>query len=289
MKSLKIIGAQRSANAFILLLFCAAFTKAMAQDTTKFQQNSFQSASWSRFSLHAGGFISSNNSGVVLGSQQLGAGIQIDVEDALGLETSTLVFRVDADYRFGKRSKHSASFGYFDVRRNANKVLEKEIEIGDETFPIGTEVSSQFDLTIIRAKYGYSFFQDKRVSLGGTFGFYIMPLSFSVKALGLDEQSTHFVAPLPLLGFYTNFRITDKLYLNQSIEFLYLSISNFTGKITDFNFALEHRTFSHFGFGAGINLNGIDISVEDESSPLDFVGKINMEYSGLLLYGKYYF
>lgn len=274
---------------FAILLVFSLKLKAIAQDEKASQQHTIQGSSWERFSVEAGGFISYNSSGIVLGSQQLGAGLQIDIEEALGLETSVFVFRANSNYRFGKTKRHSAALGYFDIGRNAKKVLDKELEIGNEVFPIGTELSSQFNLTIIRAKYGYSFFQDDRVSLGGTFGFYIMPLNFSVKALGLEEQSTHFVAPLPLLGLYTDFRITDKLYLNQSIEFLYLSISNFTGRIIDFNFAIEHRTFSHVGFGAGINLNGIEISVIDEGSPLDFVGEINMAYSGFLLYGKYYF
>lgn len=272
-----------------VLLFFSVSLSTTAQNNKATQGDTFQNPSWERFSVEAGGFLSYNSSGIILGSQQLGAGLQIDIEEALGLETSVFVFRANSKYRFGKTRRHSAAFGYYDIRRNARKVLEKELEIGDETFPIGTELNSRFDLTIIRAKYGYSFFQDERVSLGGTFGFYIMPLSFSVRALGFEEQSTHFVAPLPLFGLYTDFRITDKLYLNQSIEFLYLSISNFTGRVTDFNFAAEHRTFSHFAFGAGINLNSINISVEDENSPLGFVGKINMAYSGLLLYGKYYF
>lgn len=247
------------------------------------------SDTWSRFSIDAGGFITSNSSGIVLGSQNLGVGLQVDMEEALGLETSTLALRFNAKYRFSKSKRHSASFSYFDVNRSAVKVLQQDLEIGDEVFPIGTEISSDFDLTIIRAKYGYSFFHDDRISLGGSFGFYIMPISFSVKAPNFNEQSTHFTAPLPLLGLYSDFKVKNKLYFKQSVEFLYLTILNFSGQIVDVNLALEHKTFAHFGFGLGANLNNINIQVTNEDSPLNFVGKVRMGYSGLMLYGRFYF
>lgn len=251
--------------------------------------HSSDSATWNRFSIGAGGFISSNSSGILLGVQQLGTGIQINLEEALGLETSTLVLRLNAKYRIGKNRRNSVVFGYFDVNRTAKKVLSEEIQIGDEVFPIGTEISSKFDLIIIRAKYGYSFFQDDRISMGGSFGFYIMPIRFSAKALNYNEQSTQFIAPLPLVGLYTDFKIKNKLYLKQSLEFLYLSVQNFSGRIMDLNIAVEHKTFDHFGLGFGVNINSLNISVTDSRNYFDFIGKINMQYSGLMLYGKYHF
>lgn len=244
---------------------------------------------WERFSVSAGGFVSANSSSIVLGIQQLGTGIQIDLEDALGLETSTFVTRFEAKYRLGQYRKHVFSIGYFDVYRYATKVLNEEIQVGDVTFPVGTEVSSKFDLTIIRAKYGYSFIQDERISMGASFGFYIMPITFSAKALNFKEQSTKFIAPLPLIGLYTDFKVKKNLYLKQSIEFLYLRIQNFSGRILDYNLLLEHKTFTHFGFGIGANLNGLNLSVTETGNYLDFVGKIGMQYSGIMLYANYYF
>ena len=43
---------------------------------------------WERFSFNLGGFITSLNSEVRIGVEQLGAGIVVDVEDALGLDSS---------------------------------------------------------------------------------------------------------------------------------------------------------------------------------------------------------
>ncbi len=242
---------------------------------------------WDRFSVSLGGFMAGYNSGITLASGQLGLGVQIDIEDALGLNTNQFAFRGSAIYRFGKKLKHSASVGYFGIARNSRKFLNEELELGDNVFPIGTEINSKFDLTILRAKYDYAFFQDDRVSLGASFGLFIMPVNFSVQANNNNEQKAKFTAPLPLLGLRSDFRINKKLYLNQSVEILYLSVSNFTGSILDLNVAVEHKTFEHIAFGIGVNANKININIENEDSPIKFFGDIKMDYTGLLFYAKY--
>jgi len=247
-----------------------------------------QSGDWDRFSVSLGGFLASYNSGISFASKQIGLGVQIDIEDALGLESTQLAFRGNAIYKFGKKQNHSASFGYFGIVRNSTKILEEELELGGVIFPIGSEVKSKFDLTILRAKYDYAFFQDDRVSLGASFGLFIMPVGLTVKANSSQEQITQFIAPLPLLGLRSDFKITEKLYLNQSVEILYLSFSNFTGSLLDLNVALEHKTFDHVAFGLGFNSNRLNINIRNPDSTVDFFGDIKMDYTGLLFYGKYY-
>ncbi len=244
--------------------------------------------SWDRLSVSFGGFLASYNSGITLGSKQLGVGVLIDIEQALGLESSQFAMRGSAKYNFGKTLKHSITLGYFGIFRNAKKVLEEELDLGGEVFPIGTEITSTFDLAIIRTKYDYAFFQDDRVSLGASFGLFIMPVSFTVIAFNNQDQSTKFTAPLPLIGLRSDFKISEKFYLNQSVEVLYLSVSNITGSLLDLNVALEHKTFDHVAFGVGINSNRLNINIKNPDSPISFFGDIRMDYTGILFYAKYY-
>ena len=241
-----------------------------------------------KFSISLGGFLASNNSGITLGSQQLGLGIIIDTEDALGLETSSFVFRTNANYRFGNRRRHSLVIDYFSINRKSNKVLLEDIEILDQIYIAGTEISSKFYTSIIRAKYDYAFLLDNRVSLGASFGFFIMPLSFSIDSAGYEGKATDIIAPLPVLGLRSDFSISKRLYLKQSAELLYLKFSNFTGSIVDINISLEHKTFKHFGFGLGINTNRLNISGQGEDYPfLKLFGDISMDYTGMFIYASY--
>ncbi len=245
---------------------------------------------WERFSVSFGGFLSNYNSGISIGSERLGIGIHIDLEDALGLKTAAFAFRGNTNYRFGKKMKHAVSFGYFGVYRNSHKVLQTELEIGNIVIPVGSEINSSFDLSIWRAKYDYSFLQNENVSLGVSVGLFIMPIKFSVKTLHFEEQATDLVAPLPVIGLRSDFLITEKLYLRQSVELLLISIDNFQGRILDLDIKVEHQTFEHISFGLGINSNRLNIKAKGDTYPnIDFFGEIGMEYSGIYFFAKYHF
>ena len=96
----------------ILLTFSLIFysQKSSSQSQAADSENRIESLAqtsqvWNRFSVSLGGFLATYNSGIILGSKQLGLGLQIDIEDALGLKTTTFAFRGRVDYKFGK-SKH---------------------------------------------------------------------------------------------------------------------------------------------------------------------------------------
>ena len=77
---------------------------------------------WDRFNIKLGGFVTSLSSNVRIGSPT-SVGVDIDLEDTLGLESSQSVFRVDALYRFGQSSRHVVDFSYLDLRRDATKIF----------------------------------------------------------------------------------------------------------------------------------------------------------------------
>ena len=71
---------------------------------------------WEKYSVSLGGFISSLNSSVRFGSSSLGTGVDVDLEEGLGLDASTTVFRVDALGRYGDDKKHRVDFSFFLLR-----------------------------------------------------------------------------------------------------------------------------------------------------------------------------
>jgi hypothetical protein len=285
---LQKVGYKLILNFILISLFVTPIT--IAQENISDNKPDTLNYSWERFSFSLGGFLSGLNSDIQLGSQQVGLGVTINVEDALGLETSTLVLRSEMEYHFGKRRHQTARLGYFSLFRDARKVLDSEIEIGDETFPVGTEVTSKFNLRIFKGTYDYSFYMDERVKLGVSIGLFIMPISFSTSALGLSEEVADFIAPLPVFGLGANFAITPKLYLKQSFEILYLKISTFKGSISDLNIRFEYNPWKHFGFGLGLNAYRLNLTAyNDNSAFLDFKGTVKTSYTGILFFGKYYF
>jgi hypothetical protein len=262
-------------------LYCQTDTLAQQVPLIKENKNGFENE---RFSLGLGVFYSADNAGITLGSKQAGLGIVYDLEDALGLNTSSFVFRGDASLKFGKRHRSAVVLNYFGINRSATKTLDADLELGDTTYPLGTKLDSKFYLSVIRAKYEYTFLQDDRVSLGFSAGLYIIPLSFSVKSGSSEEQSSAFTAPLPVFGLRSDFLITKKLELKESVELLYLKIDNFSGSILDLKLAVEYRASKHFGFGLGINSNKLSVAALGEDYPaIDFFGTVKMDYTGAFL------
>ena len=274
----------------LLLVAFFACPLARAQEYNSDIKSDTITYSWERFSFRLGGFLAGLNSDIQLSSQQVGLGVNINVEEALGLESSAFVFRSELAYNYGKRRRSNTRIGYFGLFREASKVLETEITIGDQNFPVGTEVNSQFNLQIFKGTYEYSFYLDERVKLYASVGLFIMPISFSTSALGFSEEAFEFIAPLPVLGVGASFAITPKLKFKQSIEILYLKISNFKGGISNINVMMEYNPWKHLGFGLGLNSYLLNIEAFEESdSFLNFKGTVKTGYTGLLLYGKYCF
>lgn len=274
----------------ILITLLMLAELASSQDTVVIYKERDQAFKHVKYSGRVGVFIADMKSDISVSSEKIGAGITINVEDILGLQTNNTVLRANFKYAISKNYKHSVLFGYFGFFRKAKKVFEREVEFGDVIYPIGTQMSSRFDMQIFKLLYGYSFFKDKRIDLGISAGFYIMPISFELHAFGFKNQTSDFVAPLPLIGLYSSFSITPKFHITQSLELLYFNAFNMKGGITNLDIGLEYKPLKHIGVGISVNSFQVDFSVlELKESVLDFQGTVRTGFVGFVFYGLVYF
>ena len=171
---------------------------------------------WEKFSINLGAFISSIDSSLRIGVN--GIGVDIDVEELLGLDNEQTVFRADAIWRFSQNRRHRFDLRWFSYNRSSTKTVIDSFEVetpGGSIIPIpaGTTVSSSFDLDIFKGAYSYSFFQDDRIDLGISLGLYVMPIKAGLSAAGLVDvsESASFTAPLPVIGLRTDIAITPQV------------------------------------------------------------------------------
>ena len=252
---------------------------------------------WEKMSVTFGFFLTSFQSDVALTGS--GAGVILNLEDILGLDTATGQFRLDAHYRAWRR--HHFHFGFYDLSRTADKTLE--VSIPEVEIEAGAFVQSNLDITIYKAAYSFSFWNDDRLDLGAGLGFYVMELAaglnvFAEGSVGgeggsvaeqvLAEDTT---LPLPVFGLRGSVAITKRVFLKQSVEFFYISLSGFEGLLLDTNLALEGHICRFFGLGAGFNFLRVDIEGDGGTGFLGggWDGKLNFDYTGIFLYGKFFF
>ncbi len=266
---------------FISIMFCKPATA---------ESNDTADQPWERFSFKLGWYFATLDTSVRLGSERLGAGIEIDVEEALDMETSTSAFKAETLYRFGSTNRHQFSLAYLDFRRDATKRLGRDVEWQGKTYFIGTTVESSFNIKMPKATYGYAFFQDDRISISGSLGLYVMQIEAGISADGIGRTEEDITAPLPVIGLKLDLAITPKLFLKQSAEIFYFEYENFKGGLYTTNLALEYNAWKNVGFGIGYDIFKLAIEAEGEDYPeIDFFGKIEFAYTGLFIYSKIYF
>jgi len=247
---------------------------------------------WEKGFLRFGGYIAAFNSDLGFGIDG-GPSVAIDGEGTFGLDSSLTVLRLDGAYRPGKSRRHQVDFTYAAYHREGKKTLSEEIDLGDQTIPLGAEVSSIFNFDIIRSTYTYAFLQDDRMRVAMGLGIYVVPLEY-----GLDVETSggrsaiegaEVTLPLPAIALRAEFQLVPKVYLNIEANFMYLAISDFTGSLMDNTIGVEYRPWKHFGLG--LAYSGMAVAVEQESSSSDypgsdFVGSVDVQFNGLFLYGK---
>src|SRR5262245_23300769 len=195
---------------------------------------------WAKHGLILGGYLAAYDTSVRFGSQALGTGIELDLEDALDVDTSTQNLRFGGFWRVSDNLRHTISLDYNTSKRTASKTLTEDVTIGDTTYPAGQTVSSETKLGIIRAAYGYSFVLDERLDLSARVGVYTMPMSFKFNGLAGTEKDD-FTAPLPTVGVKADIAITPSLFLRQSMDLFYIKYGDFTGQLTDISLGLEYQ------------------------------------------------
>jgi hypothetical protein len=273
-------------------LLCSVLLLAIALVQPVYAADDFEGP-WERFSVSLGGFGALSSSDVRIGTNVLGAGIDIDVEELLGVSTSQTSARLEALYRIGEKRRHRVGLSYFAFRRDGTFVAQEDFEEGDIKIDQGDTVDTVYNTDILKLDYAYSFFMDERFNLAVSGGLFVMPIEFEIRASpGGETSQTEITAPLPVVGFNFDYAISPKWILKQSLELFYLEYGNYRGGIFDSRFNVEWNVWEHWGFGAGLESfrMAVEATDADEDVPgVNFIGKIKTSYIGLSLYARYRF
>jgi hypothetical protein len=268
----------------VALFLVLAPVSSLAADNTTYN------LPWEKFSIQGGAFFAGLNNKVTVGSE--GAGVAVDLEQALGLDTQNTVFRLGTLYRIGEKRRHRVDLDYLYFNRTASKTVGEDIVVNDNIITAGTKVETTFNYQIIRAAYSYSFFQDDRMDLAASIGLFVMPIKFELSASGLGSRQGdfNFTAPLPALGLRGDFAITPRWFLRTNLDFFWLEYQSFKGMLVDSRVAVEYNPWEHFGFGLGFDNFRLALEAKDKDYPgVDFQGQIKSQFMGVQLYARYFF
>ncbi len=273
---------EKTVIGFLMILVCLHFpASGFAEDWIKPGEE--------RLKLGAGVFFPSFGTKLRVDSDTIGAGTEVDLEDDLGFSSSETTFWAGGYWRFA--AKHRLSAGYFQFDRDASATAGTDITIGDEIYPAGASLDSNFKIQVLPISYAYSFLKREKFELAGTIGLNWTKVDFDVSgsaSLGDKDPDANVSAdasvPLPLIGLLFDYHFTPKWSAGLHGEVFWLNIDadsfGFSGTLINLRLSTEYWFFNNVGLGAAINWFSLDVDVNDG----DWRGILDYQYWGPQVY-----
>jgi hypothetical protein len=155
-----------------------------------------------RFDFMLGAFLPAFNSDVQVDGET-GEGDRVDLGNDLGLDQDETGYIVGLQWRF--KEKHRLGFTYSNFTLNGERVIDEEITIRDEVYPINATLRTEQKLEIIPITYSYSFINNEQHEFAATAGIHWTSVTLSLRGSTDDgsfeaSSSANADLPLPLFG-----------------------------------------------------------------------------------------
>lgn len=202
----------------------------------------------------------------------------------VGLDDQSVSPFFAARWRFADRWRFDFTFDSVDV--DGNRSVSREINFGFLTIPINDEAESSLQIRNYSASIGYSFHKDERSELGARFGLTIMDAAFSLSwrlnGMSLGTQNADVVGPIPTLGLYGTYALSNRWTIDGSVDGLAGSLGNYSGHYLVATANLTYWIDDAFAIGVGYRY--VDGKLEHEGSSI--TKAVEIEYSGPVVKGS---
>jgi hypothetical protein len=241
-----------------------------------------------RFKFVAGWFLPAFDTDVRVddsGSQ----GDDVNLGDDLGLDQDQSGALVGFEWRIAERHRLSASWSSFS--QSATRVIDEQITIDDEIYPIDAEIRSKWTIDLIPITYSYSFLKSESNELAATFGIHWDKISLKLSGSSSlnDEDLTATTdssadLPLPLIGIRYDHHFSENWSAGVgaslfSIEFGESELDA-RGSLANLRAYTEYRFRGRYG--AGLAIDSFKLTIDADKS--NWTGEYNYDYWGPQLY-----
>ncbi len=218
-----------------------------------------------RFSLTAGALAADFETNARVDSEVTGGiGTEIGLERDLGLEESRTLQRFGLQWQPFRR--HELAAMHFSAPRSGFAQIDRQIEFGDQTYPVQAEVTTELDLDYTSVTYTFWARRSERDGLGISIGAAMLAFDASVVAnsngtAAISERVNSDV-PVALAGLQGRVALTDRLHLEGSAATLpRVTIEGYTGDALTANARLEYRPLPWLGIGAAYSYFRLNVDV----------------------------
>jgi len=186
-------------------------------------------------------------------------GVEVDLEDVLGVSDEKSTMQVDATIRLAHY--HRLELGYFELGRQSTMVLPADLVIGDTSYPAGTTVATGVETSVLKATYSYSLMRDAQKELAITGGIHFSKFSATIAADGVNQaERTSADTPLPVVGVKGSLFLGEKTTIGANIQVFRTKFDRYRGALNHATLDVQYQISDAISIGAGYNFYGMKLT-----------------------------
>lgn len=224
-----------------------------------------------------------------------GSGTDIDVEEVLGVPSTTLQPRVAFRWRPGEegRGRHEIEAGFLRAVRSGERTLSDTISVGDTIFAAGAPVEAQVRSSQAFLTYRYALIANETTQIGPAVGlgavFFRTEIAALVDGPGGErevdyEQTRKITGPTGSLGVYGRFRFGERWYLEPDLRAVYLELGDIKAGVLELGAAgryfVSRTVAAELGYGFGWYKVEVDKTDSGGILSPDFLGEVKYQVNG---------
>jgi hypothetical protein len=167
---------------------------------------------------------------------------------------------------------------------DGDRTVSRNIDFGFITIPASATAESALRIRNYSGFFGYSFIKDEQSELGARFGLTVMDAEFSLQGTAsvsgvttsTVKQKANVVGPIPTLGIYGTYALSNQWTIDGSIDGLAGELGAYSGHYFTGSANLTYWINDTFALSVGYRY--VDGKLEHDGNIMDKAVKI--QYSG---------
>jgi hypothetical protein len=232
--------------------------------------------------LQVSGYFPGVDSSVRVDAADGDLGTVVDFEQDLGFDRRSTLPAFMLEWRPGDDWVLNGE--YYVLGRNSTKSLEREIVVGETTFPVSGQVGAGFDSDIVRFTVGNRLFQRPNLEIGVAVGLHGTDFQVFIEGQGtvsgnpgqFRSEARSVFAPLPTIGAFLNAQPAEKVHVNARFDWLSLTIDGYTGRLINTEVSAAYSIHKNFDLGVMYRLVDYGLKVKRDN----WSGRVDYQFSG---------
>jgi hypothetical protein len=223
-----------------------------------------------------------------------GIGATIDFEEIFDMNPHRSTARMFGTARISPNRRY-IDFGYVAIKRSGTRVIDKDLEWGDNVLHPGAELTAKFNTGFIYAAFRYDFLHLEPVHISGSAGLtwlqlstglsgnasYTDPDGIEVPLSSFDKEGS-VGAPVPMVGLNLDWALTRRLVVRGYSRFFRIDVDAFNGGLFESGLRLNWYFAKYFGLGLGYDRT--DLKINELKVGDGNIVKANYNFSGFGLF-----